>query len=373
MYIIITSHSLRKDSGVTNVIVGLANELQMQGIKFSVLIYEAVEPQILQRFSNSSVVLSANTDSSQLAKVYSFICTLKKQIYLHKSADKIIVHDHGIWKISNILSLIIAKYYQCYLIISIHGMLSRWAIRHRPLRKKIAMKIYQKKIFNLADGLLTTSSIEKKDVYEVVRHSNIGVIPNGIEFPGSISLIASAAPKSQKRSLLFLSRVHPVKGLDILIAAWSQLQPSNWNLWIAGPDEDGYLFEVKMMVEKYGLNKSIFFLGPISESQKPQLFSTSHLFILPSYSENFGLVVAEALSYGIPVITTLNTPWINLERDGCGWCIEANLNSLVNTLKLALSLDDDVLSLMGDNARSLAHSFAWSKIVPQYQLFYKSL
>jgi glycosyltransferase involved in cell wall biosynthesis len=128
-----------------------------------------------------------------------------------------------------------------------------------------------------------------------------------------------------------------------------------------------------MMVEKYGLNKSIFFLGPISESQKPQLFSTSHLFILPSYSENFGLVVAEALSYGIPVITTLNTPWINLERDGCGWCIEANLNSLVNTLKLALSLDDDVLSLMGDNARSLAHSFAWSKIVPQYQLFYKSL
>jgi len=373
MYIIITSHSLRKDSGVTNVIVGLANELHIQGVRFSVVIYEEVEPQILQRFSNPSVVLSANTNSSKLAKVYLFIRTLKKIIYLHKGADNIIVHDHGIWNISNILSSIIAKYYQCYFVISTHGMLSRWALRHRPLRKKIALKLYQKKIFDLANGLLTTSSIEKNDVYEVVRHSNIYVIANGIKFPDSMSLNTMNTSKSQNRSLLFLSRVHPVKGLDILIEAWSQLQPSGWNLTIAGPDEDGYLFEVKMMVEKYGLNESVIFLGPISETQKPHLFSTSHMFILPSYSENFGLVVAEALSYGIPVITTLNTPWINLERDGCGWCVEANLNSLVNTLRHALSLDDSALSLMGVKARSLANSFAWSKIVPQYQLFYKSL
>src|SRR6185369_15513882 len=107
---------------------------------------------------------------------------------------------------------------------------------------------------------------------------------------------------------LFLSRIHPKKGLLNLIEAWARLRPKNWELCIAGPDETNHLAAVMRLLGSFGLERQVRFLGELWGDAKSQAFLDSDLFVLPSFSENFGLVIAEALAHGIPVITTQATP-----------------------------------------------------------------
>ena len=105
-----------------------------------------------------------------------------------------------------------------------------------------------------------------------------------------------------------------------------------------------------------GLANSITFLGPVHGDDKWELLKKARIFILPSYSENFGLVVVEALACGVPVITTKGTPWSDLVTEGCGWWIDVGEQSMEETLKKTLSLPIDRLTSMGKNGRSLVES-----------------
>ena len=112
-----------------------------------------------------------------------------------------------------------------------------------------------------------------------------------------------------KKQLLFLSRIHPKKGIELLLTSLSLLRPKDWICTIAGMGSKAYENDLLKRVKILGLDDTVNFVGPVYGKQKESIFKESHAFILPTYSENFGIAIAEAMSWGLPVITTTGTPW----------------------------------------------------------------
>ena len=153
----------------------------------------------------------------------------------------------------------------------------------------------------------------------------------------------------------------------MLIEAWKRVQLEGWSLRIAGPDEGGHLAYVKKLVASAGLDQVIHFIGPVGSDYKEQVYTAAELFILPTYSENFGIVVAEALAHGLPVITTKGTPWHCLEIAQCGWWVEATTEGIAEALKQATSCSSEALASMGAKGHAMVNrSYGWEPIARQF-------
>jgi glycosyltransferase involved in cell wall biosynthesis len=199
----------------------------------------------------------------------------------------------------------------------------------------------------------------------------IAVIPNGVELPDNR---ATTPDGERQRTVLFMSRIHPKKGLLDLIAAWSRIPVTGWQLIIAGPDEDGYRSVVEKAVARERVAESVRIIGPVAGADKGALLGDSDLFVLPSYSENFGMVVGEALAAGVPVITTSATPWESVRAAKCGWWIPPGVDSLEITLREAMSLPDSERTAMGQRGRSLAESeYSWRSSAEKHCQLYRWL
>jgi glycosyltransferase involved in cell wall biosynthesis len=135
---------------------------------------------------------------------------------------------------------------------------------------------------------------------------------------------------------------------------------------IAGPDECNHLAEVKAAVVKANLQQEVAFHPDVWDEAKYDLYRESDLFVLPSYSESFGLVVAESLACGVPVITTRTTPWQDLVTERCGWWIDVGIEPLVEALRVATSCSPESLCEMGMRARQLVlRRYSWEGIALQ--------
>jgi glycosyltransferase involved in cell wall biosynthesis len=171
---------------------------------------------------------------------------------------------------------------------------------------------------------------------------------------------------SRPHQLLYLSRIHKKKGIEELIYAWARIRPSNWELVIAGGDGgDGYRQKMINLCESLKLAQSIRFTGEVYGSDKDRLYAEADVFILPSHSENFGLVIAEALSFGLPVITTRATPWGEIAKQECGWVIDNDIDSIVSCLIVALNTTTAERNQMGARAIKYADNFNWNNIAFQ--------
>jgi glycosyltransferase involved in cell wall biosynthesis len=216
---------------------------------------------------------------------------------------------------------------------------------------------------------------EYNDLCKIVLNVNSIVIDQGIFF--QIPKIIDRFLKDPKRirNVLFLSRLHPVKGIYELLEAWKVLNPSNWVLNIAGPNEGNTLDKVMAFIKLHNLDNSVKVLGAADSFLRFKLFSSADLFILPSHSENFGIVILESLSFGVPVITTKNTPWRALEENDCGWWVDMNVHALQLTLKHAMGLSDIERERMGrrgfDLSRNYDTGLASKKIFIEYSKLLK--
>ena len=204
-----------------------------------------------------------------------------------------------------------------------------------------------------AATLHATSHQEADELRALGAGQPIAVIPNGVE------QYQTSRPEPRKtRTVVFLSRLHPKKGVRELVDAWRAVQPAGWRLILAGPDEDGMLPQLCISA-----HDSIEYIGEVEGDTKWLLLESAGVVVLPSYSENFGVVVAEALMAGTPVIATHGTPWEGLIREKCGWWIPMSADSLMPTLREACQLDDQQLMRMGRRGRDwVKKSFTWSSI-----------
>jgi glycosyltransferase involved in cell wall biosynthesis len=157
---------------------------------------------------------------------------------------------------------------------------------------------------------------------------------------------------------LYLSRLHPKKRLDLLIRSWAKLASDfpDWRLVIAGAGEQMYIDECRQITDQLGISEKCLWLGHVNELQKSWLFVHAHCYVLPSYSENFGNTVAEALAHKTPVITTCYTPWAELPKHQCGWLIDNSEDQLLYALEEAMNISPAIRLAMGNNGAALVRS-----------------
>lgn len=172
--------------------------------------------------------------------------------------------------------------------------------------------------------------------------------------------------------MLFLGRIHPVRGLLELVEAWRIARPEGWKMIIAGPDEGGHQQIVEAAIHQAGLQDDFEFTGSVYGDEKKALYRSADIFVLPTFSENFGLVVAEALACGVPVITTKGAPWQGLQTHRCGWWIDIGVEPLVAALREAMNLPPDTLREMGQRGRAyVEQNFGWPGIAQQMLSVYR--
>lgn len=277
-----------------------------------------------------------------------------------------LIHSNGLWVPVNHWAARLANRWSIPLLIQPHGMLEPWALSHNAWKKRIAMGLFQRRDLGSAKVLVSTSSVEYENIRKLGFKQPIALIPNGV----SLNLPRHADSKSwhlnnDLRTALFLSRVHPVKGLLNLVHAWSQLLPNGWHLRIVGPNEGGHLDEVMALVRQIGISESVEYLGEVDGERKSEIYYGADLFVLPTYTENFGVAIAEALAHGLPVITTRGAPWADLETYRCGWWIDIGVDPLVQALRQAIALTDKERQAMGERGREYVKRYDWNDIARQ--------
>lgn len=293
---------------------------------------------------------------------HSLRCWLRQIRQETAAKQPCLLHDHGIWLLHNHS---IAKNARCFKIprvVSVHGMLEPWAWQYKAWKKRTAWMLFQHHDLITAQVLHATSESEAAHIRELCPRVPVAVIPLGVE----VSPQNTQPAPSKQRIVLFLSRIHPKKGLLNLIDAWHQLQPHGWKLMIVGPDENGHKSLVEKKVRSLQLDSSVQFQDAVSGEAKWELYRKASLFVLPTLSENFGIVVAEALACGTPVITTKGAPWSDLDTYQCGWWIDTGISPLVEALQRAMTLSQEELNTMGYRGKLLVESkYSWNRTAEQ--------
>lgn len=254
-----------------------------------------------------------------------------------------------------------------------HGMLEPWIIkRHYWTRKVPALWMYQKAAVQRTDCVQATAESERDNLLKLGYNSNIKVVRLGIDAE-SIEMKRSW---KKSRQLLFLSRVHVKKGINFLVEAADVLRNElqGYKILVAGEGDTDYVEAMKRMICDRGLQDIMQLIGGVYGDEKWRLFQTSDFFVLPTHSENFGLAIAESLASGTPVITTVGTPWSDLNSSEAGAWIEIGTEPLVETLRRFLSLSEDELETMGRNGRKLIETkYSAHVMAEQMMEVYKSV
>lgn len=313
-----------------------------------------------------------------------------------------IIHDHGIWQWNNHLVIQSAIQSKIPTVISPRGMLEPWSLNAKKWKKRFAMWIYQRRDLMAATALHATVASEAEQFRKLGFKQPIIVSPNGVDFP--VAMPARVQRDDGKKTALFLSRIHPKKGLMELVEAWASFRSSevlkctreevarvgncaaktneiahartyeflNWHFEYAGPDCDGYLAEVQQRIRDLNVESDFTYLGNLGDAEKWRAYRRADLFVLPTYSENFGIAVAEALAAGLPVLTTTGAPWRVLHDKRCGWWIEPGADALTAALPMVLRTGRDQLQEMGERGQSYATmTFSWDQIACEMKRAYE--
>lgn len=285
----------------------------------------------------------------------------KKAIVGFSQANKYdLVHDNGLWLLKNLSCWRAAMELGLPYILSTRGMLEPWSLEHRQWKKRLARYLYQDRILASVSMFHATSTDEAKNIRRLGFSQPIAVIPNGIDSPTCHA--SSQTNKKSHKIALFLSRIHPKKGLINLLSAWRLANPRDWELIIAGPDDGGHWQEVHQAIQRLNLSAVVNLRQAAIGTEKDELFASADLFILPSFSENFGIVIAEAMAHGLPVITTTGTPWKSLIEYRAGWWVDPDVESLTKAISEATKLSTDELHEMGRRGLELSANYSWPRL-----------
>jgi glycosyltransferase involved in cell wall biosynthesis len=279
-------------------------------------------------------------------------------------------HVHAVWRICSLDVLHFARRHGLPAILSPTGAFAPAALRHSRFRKLAFWHAVQKQALGGVTCFHATSQAEHDDIRSLGLRGPIAVIPLGVDIPTAQPEREAASPQ---RTVLFLGRISPIKNVLSLVRAWTAIQARfpDARLRIVGPDDRGHVETVRQAVENSGAERVS--IGPgVWGTERDQAYREADLIVLPSHSESFGLVVAEALAVGRPVIASTGSPWQVLQRESCGWWVDPTAEALAGAMAEALSLPDHELKEMGSRGRMLAErELSWSNRVPSFHQMYE--
>jgi len=356
-------------------------------------------------------------------------CPELRRVVMEEVKNADIVHNHGLWMWPNAYAREAAAAAGKPLVISPRGMMESWSLNRSKLRKAVAWRLFEKKNLQSAIMFHATAASEAESIREVTKRLNdqetkraegpIVVAPNGVDLPDlenrpGRELLEGKFPQLRARNwVVFMSRLHPKKGIDVLLRAWARQKEVTCEKWrvksghtaapphrnteptlrdsvssahgergqtphrgavlvLAGSDLIGYGKDIERMVRDLRLEDSVVIVGEVRGDSKDCLLANADVFVLPSYSENFGIVVAEAMAWGRPVIASTGAPWKEVADVGAGWWVKPEEGALAGALEEALGKRREELEAMGAKGRALvAERYTWAapaaKLVRAYE------
>ena len=306
-----------------------------------------------------------------------FSSALRKALE-HTAAE--IFHVHGLWMMPNVYPSEVARSLERPLVLSPRGMLGKEALEFSRTAKHVFWALRQKRAIEAVNCFHATAQSEYDDIRAFGLKQPVAIIPNGIDLPDLRSIRAlkfsNNTVQSKRPFVLSLGRVHPKKGLDRLIVAFSKIacEFPDWDLRIVGPEERGHVADLNRLIVSMNLSKQISIGPPLFGDEKIRIMSEAELFALPTLHENFGITVAESLAVETPVISTKGAPWRGLEEQGCGWWVDHGPEAMANALRLGMSMSILERKTMGIRGREwMARDFAWNGVAAKMKQTYSWL
>ena len=268
-----------------------------------------------------------------------------------------LVHLTAVYSFTTIPTLLACRMLGRPLVWSPRGSLQRWSGSRRVAAKHLWNRICRSLAPRTTVLHLTSDPEAAESRCEMPGMATV-TIPNGVRIPPSIQRITTDGPLR----LGYLGRLDAKKGLENLLDAMAVLKgaASVITLTIAGDGHRAYVRTLRDRVAHLGLATKITFVGEVRGATKRRFFQTTDLLVSPSYTENFAIVVAEALAHGVPVIASRGTPWQKIEDRRCGLWVDNSPASLAAAIEQIRALD---LPAMGARGRAwMAAEFTWPAI-----------
>lgn len=293
-----------------------------------------------------------------------------------------IVHIHSIYKFHVAAASFFCRKYNVPYIIRPHGTLDPFIQKKGGFKKNLYAFFIENKNMKMADKIHYTAEEEFVLAKPYVKHSRKMIVPNGINLNDYLvstnrdSLEKKYPELKNKKVILFFSRLHFKKGLDILIDAYSHLlnTQSNLHLLIVGPDNENYSIEILKWAEEKKIKDKITLAGMLSGKEKIEVLKESDVFVLPSYSENFGISVVEAMICKTPVVISNNINiWREIEEHNAGLVVNCDAIEVSNAIKNVLnnkSLSDELSS---NGYKMAVKHYNWDEVGKKLDGEYKKI
>lgn len=367
-YSILTSVNSRQAGGLFGAIAGLTREINVEENQLDLISYN-------DNYSNEDLLKYGNTINheykvSRLGLLAKFGYSSNLPSILERLHPNL-VDVQGIWMYHSWAAL---KYQQSHpnikKVVTPHGMLDPWALSNSAWKKKIVGYLFEYENLRTADCFHALCKSEYDSIRKFGLTSPIAIIPNGIDLPRNLHLDKN----KKKKVLLYISRIHPKKGLKEMIEGVSILRRrsksilENWSIRVAGWNQNGHQEELNSLCEKLGLTDIVKFIGPVFAEKKDQELCQADAFILPSFSEGLPMSILEAWAYNLPCIMT---DYCNLPEGfetNAAIRVEPNPESIAVGMETMFDLSDSQRILMGTNGHQLCErQFTW-KVISQQKL-----
>ena len=290
-----------------------------------------------------------------------------------------LMHGHGLWQYLVHWGASACRKAGVPYIIRPCGMLDPWSLSQGRLKKRVFLALKAKRDLNLAAGLHFTTETERELVKPLGLKPRSFVIPNGLDWNEFETLPAPGAFRERygvgdRPLVVYLSRLHHKKGLDLLLPAFAASAPEDAVLALVGPGEDSYVAGLRQKAEHLGIADRLIFTGMLKGVERIEALADADLFTLPSYQENFGVAVIEAAAAGTAVLISDQVNiWNEVQEAGAGRVVACDESELGEALGEMLA-DRGALVETGRVGRNWAkQGFAWDSIASRMDEMYEAV
>ncbi len=299
------------------------------------------------------------------------------RIHIH---DYDLVHVHAIFSFCSTYTMWLARKKGVPYIVRPIGQLEKWSLEQAATKKKVYLSVIEKRNLLSADAVHFTALSESEQALNLLPSLKSKFIPLGIDLPKTIPDAAIKLRKQYQLDssipiIVYLSRIHPKKGLELLFESLASLDGKPFKLIIAGDGDSNYIAQLKLKAQQLGISKQLIWAGFITGKNKDLLLQGADLFTLASYSENFGIAVLEALASGTPALVTEGVALSReIKQNNLGYVSTISIESIRKTLIEALNdIDRRSNTASKRNREYIQNHYQWPIIATQLQKLYKSI